>query len=86
MIVQTIPFYEFEDVNWNISGGKGERFDPHFLLRFSAVPEQLSGQLLSHPCGFQLAVWDKAAGSTGTSRTTFLSATRTAPAASSNAR
>ena len=63
MIVQTIPFYEFEDVNWNISGGKGERFDPHFLLRFSAVPEQLSGQLLSHPCGFQLAVWDKAAGS-----------------------
>ena len=63
MIIQTIPFYDFEHVNWNIPGEKNERFDPRFLLRFSAVPDQLSGRLLSHPCGFQLAVYDKAKGS-----------------------
>ena len=63
MIIQTIPFYDFEQVTWNIPGEKNERFDPRFLLRFSAVPDQLSGRLLSHPCGFQLAVYDKAKGS-----------------------
>lgn len=63
MIIQTVSFYDFEHVNWNIPGEKNERFDPRFLLRFSAVPDQLNGRLLSHPCGFQLAVCDKAKGS-----------------------
>ena len=39
MIIQTVSFYDFEHVNWNIPGEKNERFDPRFLLRFSAVPD-----------------------------------------------
>ena len=45
MIIQIVPFYDFEHVNWNIPGEKNERFDPRFLLRFSAVPGYAYGIL-----------------------------------------
>ena len=63
MIVQTIRQYDFEQVTWNSPGKENECFDPRFLIRFRARPEDLHGELLSHPCGFSIAIWDKAKGS-----------------------
>lgn len=59
MITQTVQHRDFSNVKWNSPDSKNDVLDPQFLIVFRAVPAALDGALLTHPCGFGVAVSDK---------------------------